>query len=152
MRIGLMQKFFVLIFALLLLSCSEDAPKVNADLGSPEFAAGEFFHSLYTTKDLERAKALSTKSYARILDAYGNTKAVVRILYNMSFDEVNISIDRTGKNLREQYGNNAEITMLFEGKSNGDKKIELRIVKMVKEDGRWLVEGIKSNPYSRTEV
>lgn len=147
-----MKKFLVLFFSLLLLACSDDAPKVNADLGSPEYAAGEFFHSLYTTKNLERAKALSTESYARILEAYGNTRGVVRTLYNMSFDEVTISIDRTGKNLREQYGNHAEITMLFEGKSNGNKKIEVRIVKMVKEDGRWLVEGIKPNPYSRTDV
>jgi hypothetical protein len=147
-----MQKILVLLFSLLLLACSEEAPKVNADLGSPEFAAGEFFHSLYTSKDLERAKALSTKSYARILDAYGNTRGVVRTLYNMSFDEVHISIDRTGKNLREQYGNTAEITMLFEGKSNGNKKIELRVVKMVKEDGQWLVEGVKSDPYARTAV
>lgn len=147
-----MKKFLVLFFSLLLLACSDDAPKVNADLGSPEYAAGEFFHSLYTTKNLERAKALSTESYARILEAYGNTRGVVRTLYNMSFDEVTITIDRTGKNLREQYGNHAEITMLFEGKSNGNKKIEVRIVKMVKEDGRWLVEGIKPNPYSRTDV
>ncbi len=148
MRIGLMQKFFALMFSLLLLSRSEDAPKVNADLGSPKFAAGEFFHSLYTTKDLERAKALSTESYARILDAYGNTRGVVRTLYNMSFDEVNISIDRTGKNLREQYGNHAEITMLFEGKSNGNKKIELRIVKMVKKMAAGWWKGVKPNPYS----
>lgn len=147
-----MKKFLVLFFSLLLLACSDDAPKVNADLGSPEYAAGEFFHSLYTTKNLERSKALSTESYARILEAYGNTRGVVRTLYNMSFDEVTITIDRTGKNLREQYGNHAEITMLFEGKSNGNKKIEVRIVKMVKEDGRWLVEGIKPNPYSRTDV
>lgn len=147
-----MQKFLVLLFSLLLFACTEDAPKVNADIGSPEFAAGEFFHALYTSKDLERAKALSTESYARILDAYGNTKGVVRTLYNMSFDEVNISIDRTGKNLREQYGKTAEITMLFEGKSNGNKKIETRVVKMVKEDDRWVVEGVKPNPYSRTEV
>lgn len=125
---------------------------MNANLGSPEFAAGEFFHALYITKDLTKAKALSTPSYARILDAYGNTRGIVRTLYNMSFDEVTISIDRTGKNLREQYGNTAEITMLLEGKSNGDKKIELRVVKLVKEEGKWLVEGVKPNPYSRTEV
>jgi len=152
MRTGLVHKFLVLIISLMLISCTEDAPKVNADSGSPEFAAGEFFHSLYTTKNLERAKALSTESYARILDAYGNTRGIVRTLYNMSFDEVSISIDRTGKNLREQYGDHAEITILFEGKSNGNKKIELRIVEMVKEDGRWLVEGVKPNPYSRTDV
>lgn len=147
-----MLRILVLIVSLFLLACSEETPKVNADLGSPEFAAGEFFHALYTSKDLEKAKALSTTSYARILDAYGNTRGVVRTLYNMSFDEVAISIDRTGKNLREQYGNTAEITMLLEGKSNGNKRIELRIVKMVKQEGKWLVEGVKANPYSRTDV
>jgi hypothetical protein len=147
-----MRKILVLFFSLLLFSCSDDTPKVNANLGSPEFAAGEFFYSLYSSKDLERAKELSTKSYARILDSYGSTRGVVRTLYNMSFDEVNITIDRTGKNLREQYRNHAQITMLFEGTSNGNKKVELRVVKMVKEDGRWLVEGVKTNPYARTEV
>ena len=56
MRIGLMQKFFVLIFSLLLLSCSEDAPKVNADLGSPEFAAGEFSNCIWGIYLEEREK------------------------------------------------------------------------------------------------
>ncbi|WP_337881589.1 hypothetical protein [Rheinheimera sp.] len=147
-----MFRWILLFAALVLAGCQEDKPKVNADAASPEYAAGEFFHALYTSKNLAKATKLATESYGRVLSSYGSTRSITNTLYNMTFDEVTISIDRTGKNLREQYGDEAEITMLFEGKANGGKKIELRVVRMIKVDGKWKVEGVKPNPFSRTDV
>ncbi|MFC4656384.1 hypothetical protein ACFO3I_15310 [Rheinheimera marina] len=147
-----MFRWILLFAALVLAGCQEDKPKVNADVASPEYAAGEFFHALYTSKNLSRATKLATESYARVLSSYGSTRSITNTLYNMSFDEVTISIDRTGKNLREQYGDEAEVTLLFEGKANGGKKIELRIARMIKVDGKWKVAGVKPNPFSRTDV
>jgi len=147
-----MLRWLLLVVALFLGACQEEKPNVNADVGSPEYAAGAYFHAIYISKNLDAACRLATEAYARVLSSYGSTRSITNTLYNMTFDEVTISIDRTGKNLREQYGSEAEITLLFEGKNNGNKKIEIRVARMIKVNGEWRIEGVKSNPFSRTDV
>lgn len=147
-----MLKYVFLFATLLLVACKGEQSSVNAESKSPEYAAGQFFHALYNTKDLEKATSYATDSYARVLTSYSSPRSVTTTLYHMAFDDVTMAIDRTGRNLREQYGQEAEITMLFEGTHNGNKKVELRTIKLLKVAGKWRVEGVKANPFSRSSV
>ena len=106
-------KLLLLPLLLLLVSCTEDNPQVNAQIGTPEFIAGEFFHAIYNEKDLNRAKSLSTNEYAKILESYGSVKQVSRTLLNMSFDTVVINVNNSGRNLRQQYDNDATIQLVL---------------------------------------
>ncbi len=141
-------KQFCLLLALLLVACTEDKPKVNAQWGTPEYNASQFFHALYNEKDLEKAKQMSTAEYAELMASYGSVRQVVRTLINVSFDSVDIRVNRSGGNLREQYGDVAEIAILLTGTSNGKQVDELRNVEMVKQNGRWLVHRVKVDKFS----
>ena len=48
---------FIGVLALLLVGCERN-PQVNAQLGTPEYIAGEFFHAIYNEKDLTTACSL----------------------------------------------------------------------------------------------
>ncbi|WP_460861400.1 hypothetical protein [Rheinheimera gaetbuli] len=138
----------LLLLPLLLLGCAEDKPAVNAQWGTPEYNASQFFHALYNEKDLEKAKQMSTAKYADLMESYGSVRQVGRTLMNMSFDTVEIRINRSGGNLREQYGDMAEIAILLTGVHDGKQIDELRNVQMVKQNGRWLVHMVKVDKFS----
>jgi hypothetical protein len=87
---------WILPLLLLLVACSESTPKVNAQWGTPEYIATEFFHALYNDKDLEKAKQLSTEDYAALMESYGSVRQVNRTLMNMSFDSVEVRVNRSG--------------------------------------------------------
>ena len=141
-------KRLYLLLILLLAACSEDKPKVNAQWGTPEYNASQFFHALYNEKDLEKAKQMSTAEYADLMESYGSVRQVGRILINVSFDSVDIRINRSGGNLREQYDDVAEIAILLTGTHDGKQIDELRNVEMVEKNGRWLVQMVKVDKFS----
>lgn len=141
-------KPFFLLLVLLVTACAEEKPKVNAQWGSPEYNASQFFHALYNEKDLEKAKSLSTREYADLMESYGSVRQVGRILMNVSYDSVDIRINRSGGNLREQYEDVAEIAILLTGTNDGKQIDELRNVEMVKQNGRWLVQMVKVDKFS----
>lgn len=141
-------RFFYLLLIMLLTACSEDKVQVNAQWGTPEYNASQFFHALYNEKDLEKAKQMSTAEYADLMESYGSVRQVGRTLMNMSFDSVDIRINRSGGNLREQYGEMAEIAILLTGTHDGKQIDELRNVQLVKQNGRWLVHMVKVDKYS----
>ena len=133
---------------LLLSACTEDKPAVNAQWGTPEYIATQFFQALYNDKDLEKAKALSTAEYAALMDSYGTVRQVGRTLMNMSFDSVDIRVNRSGGNLREQYENEAEIAILLTGQHNGKQIDELRNVELIQQKGRWVVKMVQVDKFS----
>lgn len=147
-RVVLMKLYFLLPLFLLLAACSDDSPQVNAQWGTPEYIATEFFHALYNEKDLNKAKQLCTKDYADLMESYGTVRQVGRTLMNMSFDQVDIRVNRSGGNLREQYDNQANITILLTGQHDGKQVDELRVVEMVKDGSRWVVQAVKVDKFA----
>lgn len=147
-----MKLHWILPLLLLLSACEEKAPPANAQWGTPEFIATEFFDALYNDKDLEKAKKLSTPKYAALMEAYGTPRQVVRTMFNMPFDAVTISVNRAGQNLREQYEEEAEVTLVFSGPHNGEQVAEMRVVTMTKYKGKWVVQNVKVDKFSKTEV
>lgn len=136
------------LLLLLLVACKDDTSKVNAQWGTPEYIATEFFQALYNDKDLEKAKKLSTKEYADLMESYGTVRQVGRTLMNMSFDSVEIRVNRSGGNLREQYEDVAEITLLLTGSHDGKQVDELRVVEMTKRNSSWVVSSVKVDKFS----
>jgi hypothetical protein len=141
-------RLLLLPLVLLLVACNEEKPDVNAQWGTPEYTATEFMHALYNEKDLDKAKKLSTKEYAALMDSYGSVRQVTRTLINASFDSVEIRVNRTGGNLREQYENVADIALLMTGSHSGKKVDELRVVEMVQQNSRWVVNSVHVDKYS----
>lgn len=119
---------------------------------SPEVTAVKFFEAIYVHNDIKEAKSHATPSMQRVLGAYSSGKAVGRTLLNMSFDEVVITIEDTNKNVREFYTDKAEVMLIFTGKYDGNNQVNMRMVKLVKQDGQWMVSEIKNDPFSRTKV
>jgi Tfp pilus assembly PilM family ATPase len=145
-----MKAILPLFLCVFLLSACSEKPKSNAHWGTPEHIATEFFHALYNDKDLEKAKNLSTEEFAALLDTYVTPRQVGRTLMNMSYDTVTIEVNRSGQNLRQQYDNNADITLIFSGERDGKKMDNLRTVSLVKQSGNWRVTTVKMDPFSST--
>mgnify|MGYP000666338452 CR=1 FL=1 len=143
-----MKYFCLLLASVLMLGCTEEKPKVNAQWGTPEYNASQFFHALYNDKDLESAKQLSTKEYAALMDSYGTVRQVGRTLINANFDSVEIRVNRSGGNLREQYDNTAVIDILLTGQNDGKQIDELRSVELLEQNGRWLVNTVRVDKFS----
>lgn len=119
---------------------------------SPEVTAVKFFEAIYLHNDIKEAKSHATPSMQRVLGSYSSGKAVARTLLNMSFDEVVITIEDTNKNVREFYTDKAEVMLIFTGKYDGNKQVNMRMVKLVKQDGQWMISEIKNDPFARTKV
>lgn len=145
-----MKLICALILSLILLSACGEKPKSNAHWGTPEYIATEFFHALYNDKDLEKAKSFCTEEFAALLESYVTPRQVARTLMNMSYDTVTVEVNRSGQNLRQQYDDDADVTLVFSGEHDGKKVDNLRTVSMVKKRGNWLVTAVKADPFSST--
>lgn len=143
-----MKLYWLFPLLLLLVACGDDKSNVNAQWGTPEYIASEFFLALYNDKDLDKVKQLSTKEYADLMESYGTVRQVGRTLMNMSFDNVEVRVNRSGGNLREQYEDVAEITLLLTGPHDGKQVDEMRVVEMVKRNSRWVVHSVKVDKFS----
>ncbi len=157
-----------IVFALLLTACGEPSPSstpassepnIQAAAGSaatatdsPELTAVDFFKALLIDNDLKEAKRHTVPSLKRVLDGYASAKAVGRTLLNMSFDQVEITIEDTNKNVREFYTDKADVMLIFTGIKNDEKVVNMRMVKMEKHNGKWLVAVIKDDPFARTKI
>lgn len=139
---------WILPLLLLLVACSEKKPQVNAQWGTPEYIASQFFHALYNEKNLEKAQQLSTQDYAALMESYGSVRQVNRTLMNMSFDSVEVRVNRSGGNLREQYEDTAEIAILLTGPFDGKQVDELRVVELIQHNSRWLVKSVQVDKFS----
>lgn len=92
---------------------------------------------------------MATPRMARIMKSYGTSKQFARNLVNMQYDNVVIEVDMTNMNLREQYGDTANINLIFTGQFNGNKVDDMRSVKMVRKKGNWYVDKINADPFAR---
>ena len=140
-------KTLLLLLSLLLVGCEKNE-QVNAQSGTPESIAGEFFHAIYNENDLTKAKKMCTTEYAQLLAAYGSAKQVGRTLFNMNFDTVTINVNRSGRNLRQQYDNEAVIQLIFDGQFDNNRIQETRTVELVKQRGTWRVKKVQADKIS----
>ncbi len=135
-------------------SSDEDSGTATAATAadSPEVTAIKFFEAIYLHNNLKEAKSHATPSMQRVLGSYSSGKAVGRTLLNMSFDEVVITVEDTNKNVREFYTDKADVMLIFTGKYDGNTQVNMRMIKLIKQDGHWMVSEIKNDPFSRTKV
>ncbi len=119
---------------------------------SPELTAVDFFEAILVDNNINEAKRHAVPSLKRVLDGYASGKAVGRTLLNMSFDQVEITIEDTNKNVREFYTDKADVMLIFTGKKNDAKVVNMRMVKMEKHNGKWQVAVIKDDPFARTDI
>ena len=149
-KIPLIQSLIMLFAVAFLTACgSDDSGKsVKAAGSSPEYAATKFFYAIYDDKNMEKVQEYATPKLKRLLKGYGSINGIARNMLNMQFDEVEIAIEKGG-NLRQSYGDKATLTLVFTGKLRGNKVTDLRVVKLVKRKGSWLVEKVKDDPYAR---
>ncbi len=162
-------RFFSNMAALTLLSACGDStpaapaassePAMQAVAGSaatatdsPELTAVDFFEAILVNNDIKEAKRHAMPSLRRVLDGYATGKAVGRTLLNMSFDKVEITIEDTNKNVREFYTDRADVMLIFTGMKDDAKVVHMRMVKMEKHKGKWLVAVIKDDPFARTGI
>jgi hypothetical protein len=147
-KLPLVQSLVVLFAVAFLAACGQSSKEVKAEGSSPEYTATKFFYAIYDEKSMEKAQEYATPKLKRLLKGYGNISGVTRNMLNMYFDEVEIEIEKGG-NLRESYGDKATLTLIFNGKHHGNKITDVRVVKLVKRKGTWLVEKVKDDPYAR---
>ncbi|MFU2509216.1 hypothetical protein [Pseudoalteromonas sp. ASV78] len=139
---------FTATFLLLLSGCgNDDSPK--GEKNTPGNSATLFFDTLYNEQDLTKASTMATPRMARIMKSYGTSKQFARNLVNMQYDNVVIEVDMTNMSLREQYGDTANINLIFTGQFNGNKVDDMRSVKMVRKKGNWYVDKINADPFAR---
>ena len=135
-----------LILCLFLVACSDDVKKLG---DSPGDTATSYFDALYNQQDLQKATTMATPNLTRIMKSYGTAKQFTRNLVNMQYDEVIIEVDMTNMSVREQYGDNAKINLIFTGYLNGNKIDDMRSVKMLRKKGKWYIDKIVADPYAR---
>ncbi|MFN3710662.1 hypothetical protein [Alishewanella sp. HH-ZS] len=144
----MLKKYCLLLLAALLLSGCDGNTQLSTQSGSPESVAEAFFDAIYNAKDLDKAKSMATADYAKLLASYGTARQAGRILYNMNFDTVQINVNRSGRNLREQYQNDANIQLILDGEFDGKRVQEVRTVQLIRQRGSWLVSEVQADKFS----
>jgi hypothetical protein len=138
---------FILIFAVLFSACDKTPPKQGGgkfgmlDSGNPEFAAIEFFDHIYHSKGIEGAINVSTPKMERLLRSYHTNKGVQKHVLNMRFDKVAIQ-SRSRSAGRNEFAKEAEISLFFEGKLDGNVLKDMRLVGLVKDGNDWKVDEV----------
>lgn len=140
--------FFAAILLLMLSGCG-DSETPHGESNTPGNTAALFFDILYNQQDLEKASTMATPRMARIMKSYGTPKQFARNLVNMQYDNVVVEVDMTNMSVREQYGDKANINLIFTGHFNGNKIDDMRSVKMLRKKGNWYVDKINADPFAR---
>jgi hypothetical protein len=155
----------IILCALLAVSgCGGDSSKQSTDnkapaagtaataTDSPEVTAVSFFKAILVDNDIKAAKKHAAPSLKRVMDGYASAKAMSRTLLNMSFDTVEITVEDTNRNVREFYTDKADVMLIFTGTKNDTRVVNMRMLKMVKQNGKWQVNEIKDDPFARTGI
>jgi len=139
--------FLILFPLLLLLSACDQKDQPISEIENPEKVAVAFFHALYNEKDVQKAATVCSPKLARVILHYKSPQAVARHIFNMSYDQVEISPDDTGVKVREQFKDKAVITIYFNGIYNEDRLKDVKRLSLVQIDDRWVIDKILKDPF-----
>ncbi|MBU2976767.1 hypothetical protein [Alteromonas sp. C1M14] len=138
--------FVITVFSMLLASCGKQEEGLGRygmlDDNTPDYAAVSFMESIYHDDNIDGALALSSQSMTRILTRYHSNRNVQRHIVNLRYDEVTITPQGSNRVGRNQYAEEATVTLFFSGTYGDDKIEDLRTVKLIREDGHWKVDRI----------
>lgn len=138
----------LLLVLVTLFGCGSDE-SARGDKSSPGYAATMYFDAIYNKKDFDAAIQLATPKLGRIMRSYGTAKQFARNLINLQYDSVTIEVDMTNQSLREQYGDDAKVNLVFTGMLRGEQVDDMRSVQMIRKKGKWYVDKINPDPFAR---
>lgn len=155
---GMLKNVFIclcIVAALGLQGCNKK-PEVKAegagkygmmDDNTPDLAAVKFFDLIFTDKDINRALTVASPKMERLLKSYHTPRNVQRHVFNLSYDEVEITVDPGSGVGRNEFAESATVTLLFSGTLHGDRYEDLRIVEMIRVGTKWKVDKIRADKY-----
>lgn len=139
-----MRYFITGLLAVLLTAC--DTPAALTKKGPHEIATA-YFNALYNERNLNRAIELSSHRNRELIEHYGNTVSVGRYMYNMSFDQVDVTAERPTGIVYMNRNNTVRIQVAFSGYNGTDRYDEVREVVMIDQEGEWRLERVLDSPY-----
>lgn len=148
-----LSKILLLCFAIFALQACDTNKKKGAgkygmmDTNTPDYAAVAFFEYIYRDTNLNNALAMSTPRMAKILKSYHTNRNVQRHVIDLTYDEVEIQPDTGNSVGRNEFAKSAVVTLFFTGTIHGDRVEDIRIVEMVRIDGKWLVDRVQADKY-----
>ena len=132
---------------LFILGCGESDKDRIKDVDNPEVVAIEFFNALYNEQNIKKAASVCSPKLSRIILHYKSTKAVARHLFNMSYDNVEITPDGSGIKVREQFKNSAIITVYFNGYYLDNNVKDVKRLSLIQIDDKWIIDKIMKDPF-----
>ena len=142
------QLFLLLCSTILLSACdASENQKIITTVDNPELVSIAFFDALYNEKNVEKAASVCNPKLARLVLHYRSPEAVARHLFNMSYDNVEISPDTGGVKVREQFKGNANITIYFDGYYQESRIKEVKRLALVQRNGEWFIDKILKDPF-----
>jgi len=138
---------FLLLSLLTLLTACEQKEEPIRDIDNPELVAIAFFNALYNEKDVKKAASVCSPQLARIILHYRSANAVARHLFNMSYDKVEVSPDDSGVKVREQFKNQAIITVYFDGTYQDNRLKDVKRLSIIQLGDRWVIDKILKDPF-----
>lgn len=143
-------KHFLLLISFICLTmltaCGGNKDEIK-ELDNPEKITVAFFHALYNEKDVKKAASVCSPQLARIILHYKSPSAVARHLFNMSFDKVEIKPDDTGVKVREQFKDQAVITVYFDGIYHDEVFKDVKRISLIQKDDTWVIDKILKDPF-----
>lgn len=147
---------FVLLTALVLLLQGCDAAKKPGggagkygmmDTNTPDYAAVAFFQHIYQDDNINAALAICTPRMAKLVKSYHTNRNVQRHVLDLVYDEVDIQPDTGNSVGRNEFAKSAVVTLFFTGIRHGDRYEDIRIVEMIRDGDKWLVDEIRPDKY-----
>lgn len=151
------KRVFILVFItfLILSGCTQDKNKLGAgkygmmDNTTPEGAALLFFENLYgEKKGLDALLLYSSPKMGRLLRSYHTSRSIQRHVINLTYDEIPIMQIDTGDEVgRKEFSSETEISVFFSGIYNGAKVDDLRTVKLIRIQNKWVIDAVKADKF-----
>ncbi|MCC2604451.1 hypothetical protein [Planctobacterium marinum] len=145
-----MKKLAVLIpFLIFVLTACEKIKSSGEQVNNTaDMSALIFFDSIYNKNDFRTALNHASPRMQRLMKSYHTSTNVARHIINLRYDgEVYMEIDAGDSVGRLEYATKQNVSIFFTGNYQGNVIDELRTVKMVKEDGKWVVDSIMADKF-----
>lgn len=126
-----------------LLGCGSE-PKVSA-----EDVAVMFFDAIYNQKDINKAVALCSPSFAKEVKQHRTANQVARRMFNMSFDHVEINAALGDRKIRQEFNHSGVLTILFTGYRYEKIYKDLKKIRLIKKGDDWFVDKLLADPILR---